>query len=106
MTDLLLRLKPEKDKLEKALGLQLDWYASDNDYRHIDSKHGLINYQLTTFLGDDQPHYMEVTLSVVLTNLDVLNFEMFKLGYSMTQQVQYDSDTSPLTDWQKKVMIL
>lgn len=106
MDTLIQRLTPVKQQIENQLNIQLDWYASDEDYVHVDNQHGIVNYQLTTHLADSTPHFMQVTLMVTLVNLDKFNWNMYKLGFSQTDQIQFDNELSPVSRWQKEVTLL
>lgn len=106
MDTLIQRLTPVKQQIENQLNIQLDWYASDDDYVHVDNQHGVINYQLTTHLADSTPHFMAVSIEVTLVNLDKFNWNMYKLGFSQTDQIQFDNELSPVSRWQKEVTLL
>ena len=106
MDTLIQRLTPVKQQIENQLNIQLDWYASDDDYVHVDNHHGVINYQLTTHLADAKPHFMAVSIVVTLVNLDKFNWNMYKLGFSQTDQIQFDNELSPVSRWQKEVTLL
>lgn len=106
MDTLIQRLNPIKQQIENQLNIQLDWYASDDDYVHVDHKHGVINYQLTTHLADSTPHFMAIAIVVTLVNLDRFNWNMYKLGFSQTDQIQFDNELSPVSRWQKDVTLL
>ena len=106
MDTLIQRITPIKEEIESKLHIQLDWYSSDEDYVHVDNKHGIVNYQLTTHLADSTPHFMEVTLMVTLVNLDRFNWQMYKLGFSQTDQIQFDNELSPVSQWEKAVVIV
>lgn len=106
MDTLIQRLTPVKQEIENQLNIQLDWYASDDDYVHVDNQHGVINYQLTTHLADSAPHFMAVSIEVTLVNLDKFNWKMYKLGFSQTDQIQFDNELSPVSRWQKDVTLL
>lgn len=106
MDTLIQRLTPIKKDIENQLNIQLDWYASDDDYVHVDHNHGIINYQLTTHLADSTPHFMEINIAVTLVNLDRFNWQMYKLGFSQTDQIQFDNELSPVSQWQKVVTMV
>ena len=106
MDTLIQRLTPVKQEIENQLNIKLDWYASDDDYVHVDNQHGVINYQLTTHLADSTPHFMAVLIEVTLVNLDKFNWDMYKLGFSQTDQIQFDNELSPVSRWQKEVTLL
>lgn len=106
MDTLIQRLNPIKQEIENQLNIQLDWYATDDDYVHVDDTHGVINYQLTTHLADATPHFMAIAIVVTLVNLDKFNWEMYKLGFSQTDQIQFDNELSPVSRWQKDVTLL
>lgn len=106
MNTLIQRLTPIKKDIENKLNIQLDWYASDDDYVHVDNNHGVINYQLTTHLADSTPHFMEISIAVTLVNLDKFNWQMYKLGFSQTDQIQFDNELSPVSQWQKVVTVV
>lgn len=106
MDTLIQRLNPIKKEIENQLNIQLDWYVSDDDYVHVDNQHGVINYQLTTHLADDTPHFMAVAIEVTLVNLDKFNWDMYKLGFSQTDQIQFDNELSPVSQWEKAVVIV
>lgn len=106
MDTLIQRLNPIKQQIENQLNIQLDWYATDDDYVHVDDKHGVINYQLTTHLADSTPHFMVVLIEVTLVNLDKFNWNMYTLGFSQTDQIQFDNELSPVSRWQKDVTML
>lgn len=106
MDTLIQRINPIKEEIESKLHIQLDWYASDDDYVHVDNQHGVINYQLTTHLADSTPHFMAVSIEVTLVNLDKFNWNMYKLGFSQTDQIQFDNELSPVSRWKKDVTLL
>lgn len=106
MDTLIQRLTPIKQQIENQLNIQLDWYSSDTDYVHVDDTHGVINYQLTTHLADATPHFMTISIGVTLVNLDKFNWKMYKLGFSQTDQIQFDNELSPVSRWQKEVTLL
>ena len=106
MDTLIQRLTPVKQQIENQLNIKLDWYVSDEDYVHVDNKHGIVNYQLTAHLADSAPHFMEVTLMVTLVNLDRFTWQMYKLGFSQTDQIQFDNELSPVSQWEKAVVIV